>query len=133
MDLKHGTKEYFDRDSARVVQYAKNANNYLHAHGGDLFRDVRLMFAKVQWKVFADFPRALFKTNGIRMATSAERAAYNLLNNLPEDVVPVDRLKEKAGKDIGEYTDFLEDGPDTLLTPCDIWTRLLRELAGLDD
>ena len=58
--------------------------------------DVRLMFAEVEWKVFADFLRALFKTNGVRIATSAERAAYNLLNNLPEDVVPVERLKEKA-------------------------------------
>ena len=48
MDFEHGTKEYFDRDSARVVQYANNAYNYLHAHGGHLLRDVRSMFAKVQ-------------------------------------------------------------------------------------
>ena len=40
-----------------------------------------------------------FKTNSIRKATSTQRAAYNLLNSLPEDVVPVERLKEKAGKD----------------------------------
>ena len=42
-------------------------------------------------------------------------------------------MKEKAGKDIGECTDFLEDGPDTLLTPRDIWPRFLREFAVLDD
>ena len=102
-DLDHGTKDYFDPDGSQVVQHAKNAYNYLHAHGGDLFRDVRSMFFEVEWKVLADFFRALFKTNGIRVATSAERAAYNLLNNLPEDVVPVEHLKEKAGKNIGVH------------------------------
>ena len=39
--------------------------------------------------VLVDFPKALFKTNGIRIATSAEHVAYNLLANLPENVVPV--------------------------------------------
>ena len=132
-DLDHGTKDYIDPDGPRVVQYAKNAYNYLHVHGGDLDRDVRLMFSEVEWKVLADFPRALFKTNGVRIATSADGAAYNLLNNLPEDVVPVERLIEKAGKDIGECTDFLEASPETLLSPRDIWTRLLREFDGLYD
>ena len=75
-DLEHSTKKYFDRDYARLVQYAKNAYYCLHVHGGDLLRDVRSMFAEVQWKVLADFPKALFKTNGIRIAISAERAAY---------------------------------------------------------
>ena len=75
------------------MQHAKNVYKYLHAHGGDLLLDVLSMFAEVQWKVVADFSRALFKTNGIRIATSAKHAAYNLLNNLPQDVVPIDRLK----------------------------------------
>ena len=47
-DLEHSTKKYFDRDIARVVQHSKNAYNYLHVHGGDLLRDVRSKFAKVQ-------------------------------------------------------------------------------------
>ena len=115
------------------MQHAKNAYNYLHVHGGDLLREVRSMLAEVQWKVLADFPWAIFKTNDIRIGTSAERAAYNLLANLPEDVVPVERLKEKAGDYIGECTDFLKAGPETLLISRDIWTRLMRELAGLDD
>ena len=55
------------------------------------------------------------------------------MNNLPEDVVPVERLKEKARKENGECTDLLEAGSETLLTPRDIWTRLLRELDGLYD
>ena len=91
------------------------------------------MLADVQWNVLADFSKTLFKTKGIRITTSAEREAYNHLANLYENVVPVKRLTNKAGKNIGECTDFLEDGPDTLLTPRDIWTRLLRELAGLYD
>ena len=132
-DLDHGTKTYFDHDNPRVVKHAKNTYNYLHAYGGDLLRDVRSMFAEVKWKVLADFPGALFKTNGIRIATSVERAAYNLLNNQPKDVVRVERLKEKAENNIGECTDFLEAGPETLLTPRDIWTRLLRELDNLYD
>ena len=115
------------------MQYVKSAYNYLDVHGGDPLRDVRSMLAEVQWTVLADFPKALFKTNGICIATSAERTPYNLLANLPENVVPVDCLKEKARQDIGEFTDFLKDGPDTLLTPRDIWTRLLREIVGLDD
>ena len=95
------------------MQYAMNSYNYLYAHGGDLLRDVSSMPAEVQWQVLADFARALFKTNGICIATSAERGTYNILNNLSEDVVSVDRLKEKSGKDNGEGTDFLEDEPDT--------------------
>ena len=132
-DFNHDMKDNFDPDGPRVVQHAKNAYNYLHAHGVDLCREVRSMFAEVEWKVLAYFFGALFKTNGIRIATSAERAAYNLLNNLSEDVVTVERLNEKAGKDIGECTDFLEAGPETLRTPRDIWTRLLCELDGLYD
>ena len=76
---------------------------------------------------------ALFLTNGIRIAISAERAAYSLLNNLSENVVPVERLKEKVGKNIGESTDFLMAGPKTLLSISDIWTRLLRTLDGVYD
>ena len=47
-DLEHGTNEYFDQDSARVVQYAKNVYNYLHAHNGDMLFDVRSIFSEVQ-------------------------------------------------------------------------------------
>ena len=132
-DLDHGKKDNFDPDGFRVVQHVMSAYNYLHVHGSDLLRDVRLMFAEVEWKVLADFPGVLFKTNRICIATSAERATYNLLNNLPEDVVPVERLKEKAGTDIGECTDYLEASPETLLTLRDIWTRLLRKLDYLYD
>ena len=81
-DLEHGTNEHFHPDRARVVQCAKNFYNYLHVHGGDLLREVRSMLVEAQWKVLADFSGALFKTNGIRITTSAKRAAYNLLANL---------------------------------------------------
>ena len=47
-DLDHGTIDYFHPDGPRVVQHSKNAYNYLHAHGGDLLRDVCSMFAEVE-------------------------------------------------------------------------------------
>ena len=83
------------------MQYAKNAYNYLHAHSCELLSDLRSMLAKVNWKALAEFSGALFKTNGVRIATSAERAAYNILAHLPEDVASVEQLKEKARKNIG--------------------------------
>ena len=96
------SQEFFDPDGARIIQHAKNAYNYLHVHGGELLRDVRSMLAEVQWKVLADFPRALWKTNGNRIASPAERAAFNIMANLPEDEIVPDRLREKASKEISE-------------------------------
>ena len=52
--------------------------------------------------------------------------------NLPEDVIIPDRLREKASKDIGESTVFLEGPAENQLIPRNIWTRLLRELDGLE-
>ena len=117
---EHGTKEYFDRDCARIVHHAKNAYSYLHAHGGDLLRDVRSMFTEVQWKVIADFPKRALQDQRHSRSDLGGVRRKQLLNNLFEDVVLVDRLKEKAGKNIGECTDFLDDGPDTLLNSRDI-------------
>ena len=77
-DLEHGTKDYFHTDCPRVVQNAKNAYYYLQVHGGDLRCEVRSMLADVQYKILADFPKALFKSNGPRVATSAELPACNL-------------------------------------------------------
>ena len=42
-------------------------------------------------------------------------------------------MTEKAKKDIGESTDFLEAKQETLLISRDIYTRLVRKLACLDD
>ena len=90
------------------------------------------MLAEIQWKVLADFPRALWQTNGIRIASPAEQAAFNFIANLPEDVILPDRLREKTSKDIGESTVFLESHAENQLTMRDIWTRLLRELDCLE-
>ena len=58
-DLEHPKKDYFHTVGVRVVQYAKNAYNYLHAHDGDMLCDVSSMLAEVEWKALADFPGAL--------------------------------------------------------------------------
>ena len=90
------------------------------------------MLAKVQWNVLADFPRALYKTNENRIASPAERAASNLMNNLSENMIIPDQVREKASKDIGESTVFLEGSAENQLPLRDIWTRPLRELDGLE-
>ena len=90
------------------------------------------MLAEVQWKVLANFPRALWKTSGKRIASPAEQTAFNLMANLPKNVIVPGRLREKASKDIGEWPVCLEGPPENQLTPRDIWTRLLRKLDGLE-
>ena len=52
---------------------------------------------------------------------------------LPKNVMSIERLLEKARKEIGESTEWLEDSDDNRLTPRDIWARMLRGLSGLDD
>ena len=53
---------------------------------------------------------------------------YNLMQHLPRKIIPINRLKEKARKDIGETAEWFEESYENILTPCDIWTRILREL-----
>ena len=52
--------------------------------------------------------------------------------NLPEEVIVPERLRENASKDIGKSPVFLEGPAENQLTLRDIWTRLLRDLDGLD-
>ena len=40
----------------------------------------------------------LWKSLGLRWATITERAIYNLLATLLQDIMPRERLREKAGK-----------------------------------
>ena len=46
---------------------------------------------------------------------------YNLMAKLPQDIMPRERLSEKARKDIGGSTEFLEASDDNRLEPQDIW------------
>ena len=52
--------------------------------------------------------------------------------HFPEELVPQEKLKEKARKEIGETTEYLEGPEGNQLTPRDIWIRLTRELDKLD-
>ena len=45
--------------------------------------------------------------------------------------MPRERLREKARKDIGGSTEFLEASADNGLEPQDIWRRMMRDLKGL--
>ena len=54
---------------------------------------MRSFIAEVQWKILVVFPAELWITYGPRVATPAERAAYNLMLSLSRDMVPLERLK----------------------------------------
>ena len=56
---------------------------------------------------------------------------YNLMATLPQDIMPRERLREKARKDIGGSTEFLEASDDNRVEPQDIWRRMMRDLKGL--
>ena len=73
----------------------------------------------------------LWKSLGMRWASPIERATYNLMATLPQDIMPLDRLREKARKDTRGSTEFLEASADNRLEPQDIWKRMMRDLKGL--
>ena len=50
---------------------------------------------------------------------------------LPQDIMPRERLRKKARKDIGGSTEFLEASANNRLEPQDIWRRMMRDLKGL--
>ena len=129
-DLDHGTLELFG-NAYNTIKARWNA-----VHGHLLKIDAgrtRSFLAEVQWKLFAEFDRLLWKCYGPRVAKPEEKAAYNLMAHLPRELVPIKRLEYKARKEIGETADYLEASDDNQLLPRDIWVRLLRELDGLDD
>ena len=56
---------------------------------------------------------------------------YNFMATLPRDIMPLERLREKARTNIGESTEFLEGPVDNRLEPGDIWRRMTKDLDGL--
>ena len=56
---------------------------------------------------------------------------FNLMATLPQDVMPLERLREMASRDIGESTEFLEASSDNRPEPNYICRRMMRELEGL--
>ena len=129
-DLEHGTLELF----AGAYDSIKARWNAVHGHLMKIDAGrTRSFLAEVQWKLFANFHRYLWKCYGPRIAKPEEKAAYNLMAHLPRDLVPIKRLVDKARKEIGETADYLEASDDNRLLPRDIWIRLIRELDGLDD
>ena len=91
-----------------------------------MLRLARLLLGEVEWKILAIFPEWLWKTFGSRVTAPTELAGYNLLLNLDPAKIPFPRFREKARKDIGEYSDFLEKNDENRLSPRDIWIHLLR-------
>ena len=129
-DLDHGIFELF------VEAFAPIKTRWDAIHGHLMKIDAartRRFLSEIQWKLFANFPRNLWKCYGLRLANPEEKAAYNLMAHLPRDVVPIKRLTDKARKEIGESADYLDASDENTLLPRDIWSRLIRELDGLED
>ena len=130
----HGAAVYFAPELEPVVRQARDVVAYLaQLPNADDRRAFRSFLAEAQWKIVACIPRELYKTYGTRIATPIERVAYNFMQHLPKEIVPMERLKEKARKDIGETAKWIDFSDSNVLTFRDIWTRIMHELEGLDD
>jgi hypothetical protein len=130
-DLRHGALAYLNPSTEELANRWKLVQAYLTKATGTNAR-VREFMAEVPWKLIVDWSWCLFKCYGPRIATALERASFNYMAHFPQELVPQDKLKEKARKDIGETTEYLEAPDGNLLTPRDIWVRLTRELDKLD-
>ena len=130
-DLRHGALDYLNPDTEEIYNRWKLIQAYLAKVAGAGPR-LREFMSEVPWKLIVDWSWCLFKCYGPRFGTALERASYNYMAHFPEELVPHEKLKEKARKDIGETTEYLEGPEGNQLTPRDIWIRLTRELDKLD-
>ena len=96
--LEHGTSAYFHPGAPLVARHAQNAYAYLREHSGDTFRATRALLAEFTLKLLFKFHHSLWKAYGCCIASSTDRAAYNLMGNFPGDVVPLERLNKRPGR-----------------------------------
>ena len=130
-DLRHGALVYLNPSTEEISNRWRLIQAYLAKVPGTPAQ-MREFMSEVPWKLIVDWSWCLFKCYGPRIATALERASFNYMAHFPQELVPHDKLKEKARKDIGETTEYLEGSDCNLLTPRDIWVRLTRELDKLD-
>ena len=83
-------------------------------------QQTQLFLAEFQWKLVVTLNPMLWNSLGLRWASLTERVMYYLMATLPQDIMPRERLREKARKDIGGSTEFLEASDDNRLRPEDI-------------
>ena len=67
-----------------------------------IHQQTHLFLAEVQGKLVVTFNPMLLQSLNLRWASLTERAMYNLMVTLPQDIMPQERLREKARKDIGK-------------------------------
>ena len=130
-DLRHGALSYLNPATEEISARWRMIQEYLAKVPGAT-PQVREFMSMVPWKLIVDWSWCLFKCYGPRIATALERASFNYMAHFPQELVPQEKLKEKARKDIGETTEYLEVPDGNQLTPRDIWTRLTRELDKLE-
>ena len=128
-DVQPTGQDYFENAAGAVKRRWSDAYAFLKKVD---YARTQAFMAEVQWRVVVHFHERIWKTFGIRLAEPNERATFNFLATFPRELVPYDRLYEKARKDIGETAQFLEDCAENRLVPRDIWMRIVSELDGLD-
>ena len=127
-DARPAPYEYFETANDNIKRRWESV--YAHLKKFAYQRTLAFM-AEVRWRLVVRFHPRLWKTYGIRLANPVERATMNFLASFPPEIVEKDRLRERARKEIGESTAYLEECAENLLCPRDIWTRIIRELDGV--
>ncbi len=124
-DLRHGALVYLNPSTEEISNRWKLIQAYLAKVLGTPAQ-MREFMSEVPWKLIVDWSWCLFKCYGPRIATALERASFNYMAHFPQELVPHDKLKEKARKDIGETTEYLEDSITRLLRSSKITFRLFH-------
>ena len=127
-DARPAPHEYFETATDGVKRRWDSIYKHLKK-----FAYARLMafMAEVQWRIVIRCHPRLWKTFGGRLANPTERATMNFLASFPPDIVEKERLRERARKEIGESTAYLEECAENRLFPRDIWNRITHELDGV--
>ena len=128
-DARPAPHEYFDTATDAVKRRWDSVYAHLKKFA---YARTQAFMAEVRWRIVVRFHPRLWKTFGMRLANPVERATMNFLASFPPDIVEKDRLRERARKEIGECTAYLEECAENQLCPRDIWTRIIRELDGVE-
>ena len=98
MDLQQCAREFLNPGRPKILGRWNDVYGHLTKIN---FQETQLFVAEVQLKIIVKFNPMLWKCLGTRWASPTERAIYIIMATLPRDIMPLERLREKARKDIG--------------------------------
>ena len=96
-DLQQCAREFLNPAVPKIIDRFNDVYTHLCKIS---HQQTQLFLSEVQWKLVVTFNPMLWKILGMRWASPTERATYNLMATLPQDIMPLERLEEKARKDI---------------------------------